>query len=316
VLGGALLRCLPVCGGGGTAEAPRQAPQPAAPPPAAVVSGCGRQSQGNAPPISARPCSGEYEGALGRAERRPYRGGRPGLPGVDPDQLQPGRPLTRKPGHDLPADRKSRPRRCPSSNRAVRLNPQQPVFSEPAGHHLSAARAVRGRRAPRPTKRPSRSIPVTPAPYLNLGILFDLYFWNSKHAPRVLRSVPCADSGGAMIRWSNGSADIKNRSQQGGKLSRRGAAMNQRKSYVLAAIATAAAAECGGEPCRRPGPRSIAPRSSAKPRSLPKVLYNRCPGRSRFAGDLFGGPPARKACSMRALAAGRFGTCSGGRCAI
>jgi Flp pilus assembly protein TadD len=100
---------------------------------------------------------------------------------------------------------------------AVRLNPQQPVFL----NQLGIAYRQQGQfgKAREAYEKAITIDPGYPAPYLNLGILFDLYFWDSKHAlefyDRYLALTPGGDD--KVVKWV---ADIKNRSQQGGKLSR------------------------------------------------------------------------------------------------
>ena len=100
---------------------------------------------------------------------------------------------------------------------AVKLNPQQPVFL----NQLGIAYRQQGQFA-KAREAYEKAIALDPgyaAPYLNLGILFDLYFWDSKHAlefyDRYLALTPGGDD--KVVKWV---ADIKNRSQQGGKLSR------------------------------------------------------------------------------------------------
>jgi len=99
---------------------------------------------------------------------------------------------------------------------AVQLNPQQPVFL----NQLGIAYRQQGQFA-KARGAYEKAINVDPsyaAPYLNLGILFDLYFWDSKRAlelyDRYLALTPGGDD--KVVKWV---ADIKNR-QQGGKLSR------------------------------------------------------------------------------------------------
>jgi Flp pilus assembly protein TadD len=100
---------------------------------------------------------------------------------------------------------------------AVRLNPQQPVFL----NQLGIAYRQHGQfgKAREAYEKSIALDPSYPAPYLNLGILFDLYFWDSKRAlefyDRYLALTPGGDD--KVGKWV---ADIKNRSQQGGKLSR------------------------------------------------------------------------------------------------
>jgi Flp pilus assembly protein TadD len=101
---------------------------------------------------------------------------------------------------------------------AVKLNPQQPVFL----NQLGIAYRQQGQFA-KAREAYEKAIALDPsyaAPHLNLGILFDLYFWDSKRAlelyDRYLALTPGGDD--KVVKWV---ADIKNRSQQGGKLSRR-----------------------------------------------------------------------------------------------
>ena len=101
---------------------------------------------------------------------------------------------------------------------AVRLNPQQPVFLNQLG--ITYRQQGQFEKAREAYEKAIALDPSYPAPYLNLGILFDLYFWNSKHAlefyDRYLALTPGGDD--KVVKWV---ADIKNRSQQGGKLNRR-----------------------------------------------------------------------------------------------
>jgi Flp pilus assembly protein TadD len=100
---------------------------------------------------------------------------------------------------------------------AVRLNPQQPVFLNQLG--ISYRLQGQFAKARDAYEKAIALDPNYPAAYLNLGILFDLYFWDSKRAlelyDRYLALTPGGDD--KVVKWV---ADIKNRSQQGGKLSR------------------------------------------------------------------------------------------------
>jgi Flp pilus assembly protein TadD len=101
--------------------------------------------------------------------------------------------------------------------RAVQLNPQQPVFLNQLGiAYRQQGQFAKARGA---YEKAIELDPGYPSPYLNLGILFDLYFWDSKRAlelyDRYLALIPGGDD--RVVKWV---ADIKNRSQQGGKLSR------------------------------------------------------------------------------------------------
>jgi Flp pilus assembly protein TadD len=100
---------------------------------------------------------------------------------------------------------------------AVRLNPQQPVFLNQLG--ISYRQQGKFAKAREAYEKAIALDPNYPAAYLNLGILFDLYFWDSKRAlelyDRYLALTPGGDD--KVVKWV---ADIKNRSQQGGKLSR------------------------------------------------------------------------------------------------
>jgi Flp pilus assembly protein TadD len=100
---------------------------------------------------------------------------------------------------------------------AVRLNPQQPVFLNQLGiTYRGQGQFGKAREA---YEKAIALDPTYPAAYLNLGILFDLYFWDSKRAlelyDRYLALTPGGDD--KVVKWV---ADIKNRNQQGGKLSR------------------------------------------------------------------------------------------------
>ena len=100
---------------------------------------------------------------------------------------------------------------------AVQLNPQQPVFL----NQLGIAYRQQGQfgKARAAYEKAIALDPGYAAPYLNLGILLDLYFWDSKHAlefyDRYLALTPNGDD--KVVKWV---ADIKNRKQQGDKLSR------------------------------------------------------------------------------------------------
>ena len=100
---------------------------------------------------------------------------------------------------------------------AVRLNPQQPVFLNELG--ISYRQQGQFAKARDAYEKAIAADPNYPAAYLNLGILFDLYFWDSKRAlelyDRYLALTPGGDD--KVVKWV---ADIKNRGQQGGKLSR------------------------------------------------------------------------------------------------
>lgn len=100
---------------------------------------------------------------------------------------------------------------------AVRLNPQQPVFLNQLG--ISYRQQGQFAKAREAYEKAIELDPNYPAAYLNLGILFDLYFWDSKRAlelyDRYLALTPGGDD--KVVKWV---ADIKNRTQQGGKLSR------------------------------------------------------------------------------------------------
>jgi tetratricopeptide (TPR) repeat protein len=100
---------------------------------------------------------------------------------------------------------------------AVQLNPQQPVYQNQLGiAYRQQGQFTKAREA---YERAITLDPSYPAAYLNLGILFDLYFWDSKRAlelyDRYLALTPGGDD--KVVKWV---ADIKNRSQQSGKLSR------------------------------------------------------------------------------------------------
>jgi Flp pilus assembly protein TadD len=100
---------------------------------------------------------------------------------------------------------------------AVRLNPQQPVYLNQLG--ISYRQQGQFAKAREAYEKAIALDPSYPAVYLNLGILFDLYFWDSKRAldlyDRYLALTPGGDD--KVVKWV---ADIKNRNQQGGKLSR------------------------------------------------------------------------------------------------
>jgi Flp pilus assembly protein TadD len=100
---------------------------------------------------------------------------------------------------------------------AVQLNPQQPVFLNQLG--ISYRQQGQFAKAREAYEKAIALDPNYPAAYLNLGILFDLYFWDSKRAlelyDRYLALTPGGDD--KVVKWV---ADIRNRSQQGGKLSR------------------------------------------------------------------------------------------------
>jgi Flp pilus assembly protein TadD len=100
---------------------------------------------------------------------------------------------------------------------AVQLNPRQPVFLNELGiAYRQQGQFAKARAA---YEKAIELDPSYASPYLNLGILFDLYFWDSKRAlelyDRYLALTPGGDD--KVVKWV---ADIKNRNQQGGKLSR------------------------------------------------------------------------------------------------
>jgi Flp pilus assembly protein TadD len=100
---------------------------------------------------------------------------------------------------------------------AVRLNPNQPVFLNQLG--ITYRQQGQFGKAREAYEKAIALDPGYTAPFLNLGILFDLYFWDSKRAlefyDRYLALTPGGDD--KVVKWV---ADIKNRRQQGGKLSR------------------------------------------------------------------------------------------------
>jgi Flp pilus assembly protein TadD len=100
---------------------------------------------------------------------------------------------------------------------AVRLNPQQPVFLNQLG--ITYRQQGQFSKAREAYEKAIALDPNYPAPYLNLGILFDLYFWDSKRALELYDQYLALTPGGddKVVKWV---ADIKNRTQQGGKLSR------------------------------------------------------------------------------------------------
>jgi len=95
---------------------------------------------------------------------------------------------------------------------AVKCNPQQPVF----WNQLGIAYRQQGQFAKaRDAYEHALSIdPGYPAPILNLGILFDLYLWDSKRAlelyDRYLALTPGGDA--KVSKWV---ADLKNRAREG-----------------------------------------------------------------------------------------------------
>ena len=100
---------------------------------------------------------------------------------------------------------------------AVQLNPQQPVFLNQLG--ISYRQQGQFAKARGAYEKAIELDPGYAAPYLNLGILFDLYFWDSKRALELYDQYLALTPGGddKVVKWV---ADIKNRSQRGGKLSR------------------------------------------------------------------------------------------------
>jgi Flp pilus assembly protein TadD len=100
---------------------------------------------------------------------------------------------------------------------AVRLNPEQPVFLNQLG--ISYRQQGQFAKAREAYEKAIALDPSYPAAYLNLGILFDLYFWDSKRALDLYDQYLALTPGGddKVVKWV---ADIKNRTQQGGKLSR------------------------------------------------------------------------------------------------
>jgi Flp pilus assembly protein TadD len=100
---------------------------------------------------------------------------------------------------------------------AVRLNPQQPVFLNQLG--ISYRQQGQFAKAREAYEKAIALDPNYSAAYLNLGILFDLYFWDSKRALDLYDQYLALTPGGddKVVKWV---ADIKNRTQQGSKLSR------------------------------------------------------------------------------------------------
>jgi Flp pilus assembly protein TadD len=100
---------------------------------------------------------------------------------------------------------------------AVRLNPQQPVFLNQLG--ISYRQQGQFAKAREAYEKAIALDPSYSAAYLNLGILFDLYFWDSKRALDLYDQYLALTPGGddKVVKWV---ADIKNRTQQGSKLSR------------------------------------------------------------------------------------------------
>jgi len=101
---------------------------------------------------------------------------------------------------------------------AVQLNPQQPVYLNQLG--IAYRQLGQFGKAREAYEKAIALDPSYPAASLNLGILFDLYFWDSKRAlefyDRYLSLSPGGDE--KVKKWV---ADIKNRSQQHGTLSRK-----------------------------------------------------------------------------------------------
>ncbi len=95
---------------------------------------------------------------------------------------------------------------------AVKCNPQQPVFWNQLGiTYRQQGQFAKARDA---YEHASAIDPAYPAPILNLGILFDLYLWDSKRAlelyDRYLALTPGGDA--KVAKWV---ADLKNRSREG-----------------------------------------------------------------------------------------------------
>jgi len=94
---------------------------------------------------------------------------------------------------------------------AVLLNPQQAVYLNQLG--IAYRQLGQFGKAREVYEKAIALDPSYPAPYLNLGILFDLYFWDSQHAlefyDRYLSLTPGGDE--RVKKWV---ADIKNRNRQ------------------------------------------------------------------------------------------------------
>jgi Flp pilus assembly protein TadD len=211
---GALSAVLAGCAGVAPPR-PAQAPQPAAPPPASSSAGAAARAKETPSDISPA-VQREYEGALDALNAGHTEDAARVFRALTLTHADLGGPhanlgmIYRQAGKQAEA--------VSELEQAVRLNPQQPVFLNQLG--ITYRQQGQFEKAREAYEKAIALDPSYPAPYLNLGILFDLYFWNSKHAlefyDRYLALTPGGDD--KVVKWV---ADIKNRSQQGGKLSRR-----------------------------------------------------------------------------------------------
>ena len=101
---------------------------------------------------------------------------------------------------------------------AVRLNAQQPVYWNQLG--ITYRQTGDFAKAKEAYEKAIALDPSYAMPYLNLGILFDLYFWDSKRAlelyDQFLKLSPGGDE--RVTKWI---ADLKNRAPKGDTVSRK-----------------------------------------------------------------------------------------------
>ncbi len=115
-------------------------------------------------------------------------------------------------------DRGKLPEALAEFEQAVRLNPQQAVYVNQLG--ITYRQAGDFRKAREAYEKAIALDPSYAEAYLNLGILLDLYLWDSAHAldlyDRFLALSPGGDE-----RVSKWIADIKNRNRQANTVSRK-----------------------------------------------------------------------------------------------
>ena len=100
----------------------------------------------------------------------------------------------------------------------MQLNPQQPVYWNQLG--ISYRQAGEFGKAKEAYEKAIALDPSYAMPYLNLGILFDLYFWDPAHALELYDHFLTLSPGGddRVTKWI---ADIKNRRPRADTASRK-----------------------------------------------------------------------------------------------
>jgi Flp pilus assembly protein TadD len=198
-----------------SAPAPKPAPQPAAAPAPAPVSAAAAARARETPSDITPAVQQQFDSALDALSAGHSEEAAKGFQALARDHSDLGGPhanlgiIYRQSGKQAEAVKEL--------EQAVQLNPKQPVFL----NQLGIAYRQQGQFA-KAREAYEKAIALDPsyaAPYLNLGILFDLYFWDSKRALELYDQYLALTPGGddRVVKWV---ADIKNRGQQGGKLSR------------------------------------------------------------------------------------------------